>query len=55
MRKDIRALCYYVSREDLTLLGSISLDSNTTVTNKVKSEDAGICASVYFEGDLIEN
>lgn len=41
LRKDIRALCYYVSREDLTLLGSVPLHENTTITNKVKSEESG--------------
>jgi hypothetical protein len=41
LRKDIRSLCYYASREDLTLLGSIPLDIDTTLAN-VKPEDAGV-------------
>jgi hypothetical protein len=45
LRKDIRALCYYASREDMTLLGSIPLDSDTRLMN-VKQEDAGECFSV---------
>jgi hypothetical protein len=40
LRKDIRSLCYYASREDLTLLGSIPLDIDTKLAN-VKPEDAG--------------
>jgi hypothetical protein len=40
LRKDIRSLCYYSSREDLTLLGSIPLDIDTKLMN-VKPEDAG--------------
>jgi hypothetical protein len=39
LRKDIRSLCYYASREDLTLLGSIPLDIDTKLAN-VKPEDA---------------
>lgn len=39
MRKDIRSLCYYHSREDLTLLGTIPLDLDTQVSN-VKQADA---------------
>jgi len=31
LRKDIRSICYYDSRESLTLLGSIPLDSETVV------------------------
>eukprot|EP01038_Epipyxis_sp_PR26KG_P012151 gene12151-16271_t len=38
LRKDIRSLCYFNSREDLTLLGSIPLDIETKLTN-VKPED----------------
>ena len=41
LRKDIRSLCYYVSREDLTLLGSVPLNEHTTISNKVKAEEAG--------------
>jgi len=33
LRKDIRAIHYYTSREDMTLLGSISLDIDTRVAN----------------------
>lgn len=40
LRRDISALCYYVSREDLTLLGSIPLDADTTLAN-IKAEEAG--------------
>lgn len=40
LRKDIRSLCYYASREDLTLLGAIPLDSETRLMN-IKPEDAG--------------
>jgi hypothetical protein len=40
LRKDIRSLCYYASREDLTLLGSIPLDIDTKLAN-VKPDDAG--------------
>eukprot|EP00599_Poterioochromonas_sp_BG-1_P008165 CAMPEP_0173134596 /NCGR_PEP_ID=MMETSP1105-20130129/1387_1 /TAXON_ID=2985 /ORGANISM="Ochromonas sp., Strain BG-1" /LENGTH=1267 /DNA_ID=CAMNT_0014046427 /DNA_START=161 /DNA_END=3965 /DNA_ORIENTATION=- len=39
LRKDIRSLCYYASREDLTLLGSIPLDIDTKLAN-VKPDDA---------------
>lgn len=39
LRKDIRALCYYSSREDLTLLGSIPLDLETRLVN-VKPHEA---------------
>jgi hypothetical protein len=46
LRKDIRSLCYYASREDLTLLGSIPLDIDTTLAN-VKPEDAGIISSFF--------
>ena len=49
LRKDIRALCYYVSREDLTLLGSVPLNENTTITNKVKSDEAGSFLSLPHE------
>lgn len=33
LRKDIRAIHYYVSREDMTLLGAIDLDIDTRVAN----------------------
>ncbi len=39
MRKDIRSLCYYHSREDLTLLGTIPLDMETQLSN-VKQDSA---------------
>lgn len=38
LRKDIRALHYYSSREDMTLLGSIDLASETNVIN-VRPDD----------------
>eukprot|EP01035_Chromulina_nebulosa_P008702 gene8702-11780_t len=50
LRKDIRALCYYVSREDLTLLGSVPLNENTTITNKVKSDEAAGFGNVIAIG-----
>ncbi len=55
VRKDIRALCYYASKEDLTLLGSISLDENTRISNlqgentyvlSIETEDAAGTPSV---------
>ena len=39
LRKDIRSICYYDNRENLTLLGSIPLDSETVIT-PVPSKDA---------------
>jgi hypothetical protein len=33
LRSDIRELCYYVSEEQLTLIGSIAIDSNTIIWN----------------------
>lgn len=52
LRKDIRALCYYPSREDLTLLGSIPLDIDTRLIN-VKADDAdGFQHVVAIESDL---
>ena len=52
LRKDIRALCYYASREDLTLLGSIPLDIDTRLIN-IKPEDAdGFQNVVAIESDL---
>ena len=39
LRKDIRSICYYDSRESLTLLGSIPLDSETQISH-VAPKDA---------------
>jgi hypothetical protein len=48
LRKDIRSLCYYASREDLTLLGAIPLDTETRLMN-IKADDAGnfTCFTFY--------
>ena len=42
LRKDIRSICYYDNRENLTLLGSIPLDSETVIT-PVPPKDASKC------------
>lgn len=51
LRKDIRSLCYYASREDLTLLGSIPLDIDTKLAN-VKPDDAG---KLIILGSLLQD
>lgn len=39
LRSDIRELCYYSSKEDMTLIGSIKIDENTCVwTNKTEED-----------------
>jgi hypothetical protein len=39
LRSDIRELCYYSSKEDMTLIGSIKIDENTCVwTNKTEDD-----------------
>ena len=39
LRSDIRELCYYSSKEDMTLIGSIKIDENTCVwTNKTEGD-----------------
>jgi hypothetical protein len=38
LRSDIRELCYYVSEDQLTLIGSIAIDANTIVWN-VNAQD----------------
>jgi len=39
LRSDIRELCYYASKEDMTLIGSIKIDENTCVwTNKADND-----------------
>ena len=45
LRKDIRSICYYDNRENLTLLGSIPLDSETVIT-PVPPKDASKC--IFF-------
>jgi hypothetical protein len=38
LRSDIRELCYYVSEDQLTLIGSIAIDANTIVWNVTEQE-----------------
>lgn len=42
LRKDIRSICYYDNRENLTLLGSIPLDSETKIQH-ILPKDASKC------------
>ena len=40
LRGDIKELCYYASKEDMTLIGSIKIDKNTYVwTNKTDDDE----------------
>ncbi len=50
LRKDIRSICYYDNRENLTLLGSIPLDSETVIT-PVPPKDASKCIFSWLSFD----
>ncbi len=52
LRKDIRSLCYYASREDLTLLGSIPLDIDTKLANVKPDAADGFQNVVAIETDF---
>ena len=45
LRSDIRELCYYSSKEDMTLIGSIRIDENTCVWTNKNDEDQNFVLS----------
>lgn len=53
LRSDIRELCYYVSEEQLTLIGSIAIDANTIVWN-VREKDSGANPLMYNPSGFVD-
>lgn len=54
LRSDIRELCYYVSEDHLTLIGSIAIDSNTMIWNNAESEGTYLLTSTSAVSPLME-